>query len=113
MAKPLDFNKALSRFKHLPRLDDVWQAAIVALPTWVDDEPGRDPYRPIAVVCLSTTRPAAQLKLVGMLEPDAPDAAAATLHALAELSADKKTGYRPSVIQVSDLRIVPVLAAAL
>ncbi len=113
MAKPLDFNKALSRFKHLPRMDDVWQAAIVALPTWVDDQPGRDPYRPIAVVCLSTTRPAARFTLVGMHEPDAPGAAAATLNALAELAADKKTGYRPSVVQVSDPRVVTALAAAL
>jgi hypothetical protein len=55
----------------------------------VDDQPDRDPYRPIAVVCLSTTRPAARFTLVGMYEPDAPGAAAATLNALAELAADK------------------------
>jgi hypothetical protein len=37
MAKTLDFGKTFSRFKRLPRVDDVWQAAFVGLPTWLDD----------------------------------------------------------------------------
>jgi Tetratricopeptide repeat len=114
MAKPLDFNKAFSRFKRLPRVDDVWQAAIVALPTWVDDVPGRDPYRPFVALCISTTRPAAHFADAQRHDPDGPGAAAAILSTLAEMGlSTRNTGYRPSVVHVRDPRVVAEVAAAL
>lgn len=114
MATPLDFSKSLSRFKRLPRVDDVWQAAIVALPTWVDDVPGRDPYRPFAALCISTTRPAVHFADAQRAEPDGPGAATAILATLAEMGVSaKNTGYRPSVVHVRDPRVVADIAAAL
>jgi tetratricopeptide (TPR) repeat protein len=114
MGTPLDFNRALSRFKRLPRLDDVWQASIISLPTWVEDEPGRDPYRPVVAVCLSTTRPMAELTMLGKVDPDESSAAAAILNTVSQLGASpRKAGYRPTVLQVRDPRMVPALDAAL
>jgi tetratricopeptide (TPR) repeat protein len=140
MAKPLDFSKPISRFKRLPRVDDVWQAAIVALPSWVDDEPGRDPYRPFVALCLSTTRHAVHFTDAQRDAPDEPAAAtsattrgsrtcttlgrkpvllpdtpiSAIVVTIAEMGVSgKSTGFRPSVVQVRDPRVVADVAAAL
>jgi tetratricopeptide (TPR) repeat protein len=113
MAEPLEFNKTLSRFKRLPLIDDVWQAAVVTLPTWVEGGAGGDPHRPSVALAVSTTRPAAHVAEVKAQAPNGQAAAAALLVAVAELGNDTRAaGYRPRVVQVRDPLVVPDLAAA-
>jgi len=49
----LDLRRQISRLKQAPQRDDTWEGTIVSLPLWVDGEPGADPYRPRAAICVS------------------------------------------------------------
>jgi len=110
MATPLELTRHLSRFKHLPRRDDVWQGAIVSLPTWVDGPPGQDPYRPQVGAWVSTKGRAANLAII---DPAAAHPEEGLLAALAETGTSKNVAFRPSVIQVRDADLARALAAPL
>jgi tetratricopeptide (TPR) repeat protein len=108
MPAPPDIQRQLSRFKRLPEVQDVWEGAIVALPTWVDT-PGGDPYRPQAAVWASTTRQLAHLKML-----DAVSKEEVALAALAEMGTSAKlAGYRPRAVRVHDARLAGMLRDAL
>lgn len=95
MPLPPDLQRQLSRFKRLPESQDIWEGAIVALPTWVDT-PGGNPYRPRAAVWASTTRQLAHVKMLGETTEDE-----AALTALAEMgSSSKLAGYRPRALRI-------------
>jgi tetratricopeptide (TPR) repeat protein len=109
MAMPLspELQRQLSRFKRLPESQDIWEGAIVALPTWVDT-PGGDPYRPRAAVWASTTRQLAHLKMLGETAE-----VEAALAALAEMgSSSKLAGYRPRAVHV-DAHLADMLRESL
>ena len=102
----MDLQRQLSRFKRLPESQDVWEGAIVALPTWVDT-PGGDPYRPHAAVWTSTSRQLANLK---MLDEAAAAADEVALAAFAEMGTSAKlAGYRPRAVRVKDPRLADML----
>jgi tetratricopeptide (TPR) repeat protein len=95
MPRSPELQRQLSRFKRLPESQDIWEGAIVALPTWVDT-PGGDPYRPRAAVWASTIRQLAHVKMLGETAEDE-----AALAALAEMgSSSKLAGYRPRALRI-------------
>src|SRR5574338_537099 len=105
-----DLQRHLARFKRLPQVDDVWEGAALALPTWVEP-PGRDPYRPAGVVWVSTTRRIANL---AMADPDAGTNDDLALSTLAEMgTSSKRAGYRPRALRVRDERLAASLETAL
>jgi tetratricopeptide (TPR) repeat protein len=111
MPPPLDIQRQLSRFKRLPESQDVWEGAMVALPTWVDTPDG-DPYRPQAAVWASTSRPLANLKLLDPAHAAAADDV--VLAAFAEMGTSAKlAGYRPRAVRVRDARLADMLHDAL
>ena len=108
MTPPLDIQRQLSRFKRLPEVQDVWEGAIIALPTWVDT-PGGDPCRPQAAVWASTSRQLAHLKML-----HASSAEDAALAALAEMGTSAKlAGFRPRALRVQDAGLAGLLRDAL
>jgi tetratricopeptide (TPR) repeat protein len=104
MPPSFDIQRQLSRFKRLPEVQDVWEGAIIALPTWVDT-PGGDPYRPRAAVWASTSRQLAHLKMLAAASEDE-----VALSALAEMGTSAKlAGYRPRALRLRDARLAGML----
>jgi len=101
---PPILERQLSRFTRLPESQDVWEGAIVALPTWVD-APDGPPYRPRAVVWASTSRQLVNLKMVDAAAEDE-----VALAAFAEMGTSAKlAGYRPRAVRVQDERFADML----
>src|SRR5258708_11761476 len=108
MPPPLDIQRQVSRFKRLPEVQDVWEGAIIALPTWVDT-PGGDPCRPQAAVWASTSRQLAHLKML-----HASSVEDAALAALAEMGTSAKlAGFQPRALRVQDAGLAGLLRDAL
>ena len=108
MPLSLELQRQLARFNRLPEAQDVWEGAIVALPTWVDT-PGGEPMRPLAAVWASTSRQLVHMKILKSASADE-----SAVSALTEMGTSAKlAGYRPRAIRVDDPHLADVLRAAL
>jgi tetratricopeptide (TPR) repeat protein len=107
----LDLHRQISRLKRAPQRDDTWEGAIVSLPLWVDGEPGADPYRPRAAICVSTK---VQLGHFSMPKDQAAVDETTLATVLVEMARSAKlAGYRPRRLRVRDEQLAAALARPL
>jgi hypothetical protein len=107
----LDLHRQISRLKRAPQRDDTWEGAIVSLPLWVDGEPGADPYRPRAAICVSTK---VQLGHFSMPNDQAAVDETTLATVLVEMARSAKlAGYRPRRLRVRDEQLAAALARPL
>jgi tetratricopeptide (TPR) repeat protein len=107
----LNLRRQISRLKQAPQRDDTWEGAIVSLPLWVDGEPGADPYRPRAAICVSTR---VQLGHFSMPEDQSAVDETTLATVLVEMARSAKlAGYRPRRLRVRDEQLAAALARPL
>jgi hypothetical protein len=110
MTLSLDLQRQLARFTRLPQRDDIWEGAIVPLPTWVEGE-GGDPFRPMAAVWVSATVRVGHSKMPK--DQSSVDESAAIAALIETGSAAKPAAYRPARIHVRDEWLASTLTRAL
>jgi hypothetical protein len=106
-----DLQRQLARFKRVPQIEDVWEGAVLPLPTWIEPD-GCEPYRPTGAVWVSTTGRAANF-VMAEADTAAGDEDLA-LSALAEMGTSaKRAGFRPRTLRVRNERLAGRLRTAL
>jgi tetratricopeptide (TPR) repeat protein len=101
----------VERFRRLPRASgEVWQAAMLRLPTWIED-PAGGRSRPQAGICVSLRSGRVHVKPESTTSPDAADL---VVGALLEFGTKSSlAGCRPSRIEVASPVLAERLAAAI
>jgi tetratricopeptide (TPR) repeat protein len=115
MTIPIPLPIALGRFKQLPqRSNEVWQGALVKLPTWIDNpqDPNGSPYRPTGALWVSVRTGLLHLAFAEKGHAGTADLA---LQALIEfgLKESKTLTGRPSTIEVRDPALKDALSASM
>ena len=113
MPRTFEIQRHISRFSRAAQIDDVWEGAIEPVPSWVDEGPDGNPYRPLAAFWVSTTRRFAHFKFLDEDGTTQASREAASLAALDEMANSPKLAqYRPAALRVRDETLAATLRDA-
>jgi tetratricopeptide (TPR) repeat protein len=104
----------IARLERAAQTDDVWEGTIEAIPSWVDDGPDGEPYRPLAAIWVSATRRLGHMKLLDQNGTVDASGVRVSLTVLADMATSPKLAeYRPRRLHVRDAAFAAALREAL